>query len=326
MIKWLIAGLVAFVPITFPCWAQTRIKDIASLENTAGQPLIGSGMVMGLPGTGDNGGNTAQVMVTAKVAMGAVAGTRLEAMVLAVSNARSLRGGSLAPTPLRNGAGQIWAIADGPIASTGLVAQSATQMVFQGNAASGTILDGAVLQQDMPPVLDPSTQQIRLMLRNPDFTTAKRVADAINGAMGQKVARMRDNTVIIVTLPSPLPDGTADLMAFIEDIPVTPDRAVNRVVIDSRSGTIISGADIAVAPTAISHGELTIRISERPRAQRSNIEISDSSGQIINSAADGTVESLLTALKASGLTTFDQIAVLQSLHAAGAISAEVISR
>ena len=328
--NWRWIGLIlAMIAFTGPAAAQSRIKDIATLENSGGQALIGTGMVMGLPGTGDNSRDTATVMITAQVSMGGVVGSTVDISVLAMGSARSLRGGTLLPTPLKNGAGQIWAIAQGPITSAGLVAQGAAQTVFQGNAASGTIPGGAVLEHDMPPLLDGSDQPIRLMLHQPDFTTAKRVADAINAAMGQKVARMRDNTVISLNIPPDYPDGAANFMAAIEGLTVVPDRGVNRIVLDARTGTVVAGADIPVAPSAISHGSLTVRITEAPKwsgAARSTIEVSDDSGQILASAPGDTVGSLLASLKAAGLSTFDQMAVLQSLHAAGSITAEVSSK
>lgn len=318
MVRWSPPILVLFMLALSPslAWPQSRIKDLTTLENSGQAALVGTGMIMGLAGTGDNGQDRAAVMITAQLQPGTLAGSSFDVTVLALGNARTLRGGSLLPTPLKGGNGQVWAIAQGPLYLEG----------GPGMRASGTIPGGGVLQQDTPSPLSGADDQIRLMLTAPDFTTAKRIADTINTATGQKIAHMNDNTIITLTIPHDYPDGAAGLIAAVEGLSVTPDQGSNRIIINAQTGTIVAGLDIPVAASAISHGDLTIRIHNSPNPARSTIDISDASGQIITSAAGGTVGSLLSTLRASGLNTRDQISVLYALHSAGAITAEIISR
>lgn len=334
--------------------AQTvRVKDIARIGGMGEASFSALGLVVGLPGTGDSrppagvnlppglrfGRDSAVVMVTARLAPGLRAGGRGDVTVAALGDARSLAGGVLTPTELEGNDRQTYAIAEGPINAGGFSAVGMAASVTRGSPTTGGIAGGAVTERDLPLALGPGGQ-VQVLLNRPDFTTARRVADAINAALGRKLARPLDNAAVGVTVPPDFPDGPANLIASIESAPLTPDRASHQVVVDPRSGTVVAGLDIPLAPVAIGHGPLTVRISEAPQVSqpapfssggrtvvvpRSEIEISQN-GQVIATPRGGTVGDLLAALDAAGVPVLDRIAILQAVRAAGGFDAELVSR
>jgi len=334
--------------------AQSRIKDMATVEGMGDAALVGYGMVVGLAGTGDSplvgrgplppgvrvGRDAAQVMVTTRLPAGAGAGSRLDVAATAVGDARSLAGGVLVPTPLQGGDSLVYAVAEGPVSSGGIGVQTPGQSLTRGGATSGRIPGGAVIERELPTTLTQSGE-IRLRLRNPDFTTAQRMAQAINAAQGRRLARIRDNGTVIVTVPPDAPDGAAGLIAAIESLRVEPDLPAARVVVDRTSGTIIAGQDVRLALAAISHGALTIRVTETPQVSqpgpfssggttrvvpRSDIAVDEGQGAIITLPPGETVGGLLRRLGAAGVPTLDQLAILQALHAAGGMEGELVAR
>ena len=335
--------------------AQSRIKDMAQIQDMGTASLVGYGVVVGLPGTGDSplvsrvpaepgvrvGRNSASVMVTARLAPGMAAGSRADVTVSALGDARSLNGGHLAPTALEGGDRQVYAVAEGPVSSGAYAVEAPGQRLSRGNASGGTIPSGAVVERDLPSALGQGGE-VRFVLRNPDFTTARRMAETINTALGRPLARAKDNALVVVQIPGDMPDGAVGLIAAVEGLPLQADRPANRIVVDSRSGAIVSGLDIPLSGAAISHGALTVRVTEAPQVSqpppfssggrsvvvpRSSIEVDEGGqGGIIALTPGSTVGDLLRRLNAAGLSPLDQLAVLQSLRAAGGLNADLITR
>jgi len=329
---------------------QVRVKDIATIGGMVEAGFTGFGMVVGLSGTGDSrptgpggtfpsGRDAAMVMVTARLAPGLRAGSRVDVTVAATGDARSLAGGTLVPTALEGGDRRVYAVAEGPVSAAGSWAGGASASVTRGSPTAGTIPGGATIEHDLPLALG-TEGEVRFLLRRPDFTTARRLAEAINAALGRKLARPLDNAAVSVKLPPDYPDGAAGLIATAENALLTPDRASRAIVIDSRTGAIVAGLDIPLAPVAISHGDLTIRVQENPQVSqpgpfssggktvvvpRSSVEI-DETDRTVSIPAGGTVGDLLNALGKAGMSALDRIAVLQSVRAAGGFDAELISR
>lgn len=344
----LVLGLAA------PALAQSRIKDIASVQDMGEAVFTGYGAVVGLAGTGDSalasrggtgpgvrvGRDTAAVMVTVRLVPGMRAGSRADVSVAAVGDARSLNGGTLAPTALEGGDRQIYAVAAGPVATGGLSAQGRGQSLSRGATTTGTISGGAMVERDLPLSLGQGGE-VRFLLQNPDFTTAKRLSDTINAALGRPLALARDNASVTVRIPPDYPNGAVGLIAAVEGLPLQSDRPAAKLVVDARTGSIVSGLAIPLAPVAISHGGLSIRVTETPRisqpgpfssggrtvvAQESRIEIGEDGGHVVALPPGSTLGDLLKALRAAEIPTLDQISILQSLRAAGGFDAEMISR
>ncbi|WP_161539692.1 flagellar basal body P-ring protein FlgI [Paramagnetospirillum kuznetsovii] len=340
---------------TSPAWAQSRIKDMATIEGMGDAALVGYGMVVGLSGTGDTplvgrgplppgvrvGRDAAQVMVTARLPAGAGAGSRMDVTIAAIGDARNLSGGVLLPTALEGGNGQVYAVAEGRLAVEGLAIQGRSQSISRGSATTAHIPGGATIERELPTALGQGGE-LRLRLRNPDFTTAKRMAETINAFQGQRLARIKDNGTIIVIVPESQPDGAAGLAAAIEGLRVTADQPASKVVVDAASGAIVAGLDVRLSPAAISHGALTIRVTEAHQVSqpppfsssgatkvvpRSSIDVDDSKGSsIITIPPGGTVGDLLRRLNAAQISTLDQIAILQALRSAGGLEGELVSR
>lgn len=344
------ALLLAALLLAAPAQAQqVRVKDIASVGGMTEAGFSGFGMVVGLAGTGDSrpapggafpsGRNSAMVMVTARLAPGLRAGSRVDVTVSATGDARSLAGGTLVPTALEGGDRRVYAVAEGPVSAAGSWAGGASASVTRGSPSSGTIPGGATIERDLPPALG-SEGEVRFLLRRPDFTTARRLADAVNAALGRKLARPLDNAAVAVAVPPDYPDGAAGLIATAENALLTPDRGGRSVVIDSRTGAVVAGLDIPLAPLAISHGDLTVRVRETPQVSqpapfssggktvvvpRSSVEI-DEADHSVTIPPGGTVGDLLTALSKAGMSALDRIAVLQAVRAAGGFDAELVTR
>ncbi|CCG42531.1 flagellar basal body P-ring protein FlgI [Magnetospirillum molischianum] len=346
----LLAALLLATSFTPTLAQQVRVKDIASVGGMAEAGFTGFGMVVGLSGTGDSrppgpgaafpsGRDSAVVMVTARLAPGLRVGSRVDVTVAATGDARSLAGGTLVPTALEGGDRRIYAVAEGPVAAAGSWAGGIAASVTRGSPTTGTISGGATIERDLPLALG-AEGEVRFLLRRPDFTTARRLAEAINASLGRKLARPLDNAAVSVAVPPDYPDGAAGLIATAENAVLTPDRSGRSVVIDSRTGAIVAGLDIPLAPVAISHGDMTIRVQETPQVSqpapfssggktvivpRSSVEI-DETGRMVAMPAGGTVGDLLNALTKAGMSALDRIAVLQAVRAAGGFDAELVAR
>lgn len=271
-----------------------RIKDIADVEGVRDNQLVGYGLVVGLPGTGDRlrtaiftrqslvgmlerlGVNTrdnearldtrniAAVMVTANLPAFAQPGSRIDVAVSSLGDASNLTGGTLLVTPLLGADGAVYAVAQGAVATGAIAARGAGGSIARGVPTSARISSGAIVERAVPYSLA-GRDHVRLALRNPDFTTAQRIAAAINGR-GGNVARAVDPRTVLLTL------GGRDPMSFItqiEQLRVTPDQ-VARVIVEEASGTIVMGEQVRVSTVAIAQGNLTIRITETPQVSQPN--------------------------------------------------------
>ncbi|WP_243453841.1 flagellar basal body P-ring protein FlgI [Sandaracinobacteroides saxicola] len=339
-----------------------RIKDIASVVGVRGNHLVGYGLVIGLAGTGDRlrnapftqeslgamlermgvnvrdtqprTQNIAAVMVTATLPPFARAGTPLDVQVSAIGDASNLQGGTLVATNLKGLDGNVYAVAQGPVAVSGFAARGAAASVSRGSPTSARIAGGAIVEQEINFAL-PDTGNFRLALRNPDFTTASRVATAIRGA--GLAATALDNATVEVAIPAGQLGGMTAAVGTIENLAVDVDQ-VARVVIDEASGTVVIGENVRVSKVAIAHGALTIAVTERPVVSqpnafaggqtaivpRSDVQVDDGSGAKL-ATLDGTasLKSLVAGLNALGVSPRDLITILQALRTAGALQASI---
>jgi len=362
--KRLAAGIVAALLLAPPAAAQqVRIKDIADVEGVRDNQLVGYGLVVGLNGTGDRlrsavftrqslvgmlerlGVNTrdnerqldtrnvAAVMVTANLPPFARPGSRIDIAVSALGDATNLTGGTLLVTPLLGADGEVYAVAQGAIATGAISARGAAASVTRGVPTSGRIANGAIVEREIPFTLA-SRDRIRLSLRNPDLTTARRIAAAINAAMRGEVAQAADSRTVTVSLGGRSP---VEFLSRIEQLRVEPDQ-VARVVIDEASGTIVMGANVRVSTVAIAQGNLTIRITETPQVSQPNplaggetvvvprttVEVDDQRERRLGVLPQAvTLQDLVRGLNSLGVGPRDLITILQAIKAAGALQAEL---
>ncbi|MBP0445991.1 flagellar basal body P-ring protein FlgI [Roseomonas sp. SSH11] len=359
----LCAALLASL-LAAPAGAQVRIKDIADIEGVRENQLVGYGLVVGLPGTGDRlrsaiftrqslvgmlerlGVNTrdqerqldtrnvAAVMVTANLPAFARPGSRVDIAVSSLGDASNLTGGTLLVTPLLGADGEVYAVAQGAVATGAIGARGQAASVQRGVPTSARIASGAVVERELPFELG-GRDRIRLSLRNPDFTTAQRMAAVINRAAGAGSATATDpRTVVLMTAGRDI----ARLLTDIEQLRVEPDQAA-RVVIEEASGTIVMGANVRVSTVAIAQGNLTIRVTETPQVSqpgplsrngetvvvpRTGIEVDDQRERRLGILPRSvTLEELVRGLNSLGVGPRDLITILQSIKAAGALQAEL---
>ena len=361
----LAALAAALLALSAPASASSaRIKDVVDVEGVRDNMLIGYGLVVGLNGTGDSlnnspfteqslvgmlermGVNTrgtnlrtknvAAVMVTATLPPYSAQGTRIDATVSAMGDSKSLLGGTLLVTPLLGADGEVYAVAQGPIAVSGFSAQGQGASVTRGVPTSGRISSGAIVEREIQFSLD-ELPVLRLSLRNPDFTTAQRVATAINIQLRGNRAQATDPSSVLLSVPEARRGDIVGLITEIEQLRVTPDQ-VARVVVDEKSGVIVMGENVRISTVAIAQGNLTIRVTETPQVSqpgpfsqgetavvpRTDIQVDDQSNNrlaVMNSGV--TLQELVQSLNALGVGPRDMIAILQSIKAAGALQAEI---
>ncbi len=358
----LAAGAAALALACAPAAAASRIKDLADVEGVRENLLIGYGLVVGLDGTGDRIRNTpftreslvsmlermgvnirselldteniAAVMVTANLPAFATQGTRIDVSVSALGDAESLRGGVLLVTPLHGADGEVYAIAQGPVAVSGFVARGDAASLTRGVPTNGRIANGALVERELAFRLG-EQQSVRLALRNADFTTARRVADAINAKLGSG-AEVVDPGTVRIERPSAYPGDMVALIGAIEGLAVEPDH-VAKVVIDEAAGVIVVGDDVRVSTVAIAQGPLTISVSETPQASqpspfsergdtvvlpRTALEAEDGEGRM-KIVRGVRLAELVDGLNALGVSPRDMIAILQAIKASGALQADI---
>jgi flagellar P-ring protein precursor FlgI len=351
--------------LTAPAEAASRIKDIADFEGVRENQLVGYGLVMGLQGTGDslrncpmtkqsltsileklgtnardgnlNGKNAAAVMITANLPAFAQQGSKIDVTVSALCDAKSLAGGQLVATPLQGADQQTYAVAQGPVAIGGFSAEgSSGSSVTKGVPTVGRIASGASIEREI--LFDLADQnQLRLALRNPDFTTAERVATAINQAMGPGVATAANPGTIVLDRAASKAPNMVSLLTSIERLPIEPDNAA-RITINETSGVIVISEHVRVSPVAIAQGALTITVSEQPAVSQpapfaregetvvvpqSNIKVDEFQGGFALLQDGVSLKVLVDGLNALGVGPRDMISILQALKTAGAIQAEI---
>ncbi len=355
-------GLAAFAATA--AHAYSRIKDIADVEGVRENMLVGYGLVVGLNGTGDSlrnapgtqqslqamlerlgvntrganisSGNVAAVIVTANLPPFSTQGSRIDITVSALGDAKNLQGGTLLVTPLLGADGNVYAIGQGQIAISGFSAQGQASSVTRGVPTSGRISAGAIVEREIQFELA-TLKSLRLALRNPDFTTAKRMSDAINNFVGSKVANATDPGTVRVAMPTAYQGNMVGLLTDIEQLRVQPDLPA-KVVIDEASGIIVMGSDVRVSGVAIAQGNLTIRVTEFPEVSqpapfsdgettvvpRTDVQIDEATDRKLTVLRAGvSLQQLVNGLNALGVGPRDMIAILQAIKAAGALQAEI---
>ena len=357
-----VAALIAICDAV-PAGAASRIKDLANIEGVRQNQLIGYGLVVGLNGTGDTlnnipftkqslqamlerlgvnirgqalrTGNVAAVMVTANLPAFGTQGTRLDVTVSALGDAKSLQGGTLLVTPLLGADGNVYAVAQGSLAIGGFQVEGEAAKITRGVPTVGRIANGAIIEREIEFALN-KLNQVRLALRNPDFTTAKRIAGAINDFIGGATAEPLDPSTVQITMPQKYAGNVVSLLTEIEQLQIEPDLA-GKIVIDERSGIIVMGRDVRVSTVAMAQGNLTVTISERPlvsqpaplsRGQtvvvpRSRVSVRED-GRGLALVNDGmSLQQLVDGLNALGIGPRDMISILQAIKASGAIQADI---
>ena len=287
-------SLICAAPLAM---AQTvRIKDLADFEGVRDNMLVGYGLVVGLNGTGDSLNraiftresllgmlerlgvnartanndmrtrNLAAVMVTATLPPFARQGTKIDVNVATLGDASSLLGGTLLVTPLVGADSEVYAVAQGTVAIGGFAARGQAATLTRGVPTSGRVANGAIVEREVGFEMD-AMEQVRLTLRNPDLTTARRVMQAVNAFVGNGVARQTDPSTVVVKVPDSYRGNVVGLLADIEGLPVEPDQ-VARIVIDERTGVIVMGENVRISTVAVAQANLTIRITETPQVSQ----------------------------------------------------------
>lgn len=359
----LIAMLILCGPS--PVLASSRIKDITTVRGVSDLQLVGYGLVLGLKGSGDSlkgapftdqalqtmleslgvnvkdmtlrSKNVAGVIVTADLPAFIGPGARIDIHVSSLGDAASLAGGSLVMTPLYAADGQKYATAQGPIVVTGFDANGAAERVTQGTPTSARVPNGAIVERTHA-VQREESDRVYLELRNPDFTTATRVSDAVNkfaiALWRQPIARELDMRVIEIMLPKKV--RPARLLADIGELTIEPNIPA-RVVIDDRTGTIVIGQDVTISTVAVTHGSITVQVSELPTVSQPNpfsegqtvvvpdteVAVQQTGGQI-RFLGGANLQTLVAGLNAMGLKPTGIVAILQAIKSAGALNAELI--
>jgi flagellar P-ring protein precursor FlgI len=366
----LLGTLPGLAVMSLPADATSRIKDIADFEGVRDNQLVGYGLVVGLDGTGDDikkkapftresligmlerlgvkvnrdntdleTSNLAAVMVTATLPAFARQGGEIDVNVASLGNATSLQGGTLLATPLIGADGEVYAVSQGQITIGGFKASGAAETVVRGVPTSGRIVRGAIVEREVPFELA-SLPSIKLSLRNPDFTTAQRMSDAINAAIGAGTAQLVDSGTVQLNATR-FPGGPAALLTNVEQLPIEPDQQA-RVVIDENTGVIVMGENVRISKVAIAQGNLTIRVTETPQVSqpspfsstgvttvvpRTNIQIQDDKTRKLAVLPTSlTLEQLVTGINSLGVGPRDLISILQSIKAAGALQADIVTQ
>lgn len=359
----LLAALILLLgPLVRPVQA-IRLKDIATFKGVRPNQLIGNGLVVGLNGTGDGTNvdfstqelanmlsqlginvsrdkvkvkNIATVAVTALLPPFARVGSKIDILVSSLGDAKSLQGGTLLLTPLKGVDGQVYALGQGPVSVGGFAASGeAGGGVTKNHPTAGRIANGATVEREIP-INFLEKDNFTISLNDADFTTSQRAVAAINRALHGNYALSQDGGTINVKLPPKYKDQVVPLLASLENLEIVPD-SVAKVVLDERNGTVVMGANVRLSTVAIAHGNLMVRIKERPRisqplpfSQGQTVVVPDSTvttqegeSRLMVLPEGVSIGQVVQALNAIGVTPRDLIAILQAIKAAGALQAEL---
>ncbi|MEQ8287427.1 flagellar basal body P-ring protein FlgI [Thalassospira sp.] len=359
-------GMLALTQLT-PAHAQSRIKDIADFEGVRDNMLVGYGLVVGLNGTGDDLGdaeftrqsmvamlerlginvreqiedvdsdNIAAVMVTATLPPFSRQGARIDVSISAIGTSESLQGGTLLVTPMVGADGEVYAVAQGNLAVGGFSAGGNAETIVKGVPTSARIASGGIVEREIDFNLN-SMQDMSVILRNPDFTTARRISDAINAYLGEVSARASDPGTVRLNIPDRYDQNVVALLTDIEQLRVEPDQ-IARVVIDENTGTIVMGENVRINRVAIAQGNLTIRVTESQQVSqpspfsdagttevvdRTNIEVDEDEDNQLGVLESGvSLQELVNGLNSLGVGPRDMITILQAIKTSGALQAEI---
>lgn len=345
-------------------FASVRIKDIADFAGARDNMLVGYGLVVGLNGTGDDltrsiftresligmlerlgvnardtnlrAKNVAAVMVTATMSSFARQGTHLDISVSAMGDAQNLQGGTLVVTPLLGADGEVYAVAQGEVTVAGFSARGQGAVVVKGVPTAGRIANGAIVERELAFDMR-AMPYLNISLRNPDFTTAERMAAAIDMALGLPLAAAVDSNTVRLTIPQARRGDLVGLITQIEQLRIEPDQ-VARVVINEADGVIVMGENVRISTVAVAQGSLTVRITETPQVSqpaplsngrttvtpKTNIEVDEKNNRRLAVLPQGvTIQELVGSLNALGIGPRDMIAILQTIKSAGAMQADL---
>ncbi|HVY08465.1 MAG TPA: flagellar basal body P-ring protein FlgI [Burkholderiales bacterium] len=361
----LVAGALAFGPLAKPAHAD-RLKEIAKVQGVRDNQLLGYGLVVGLDGTGDqttqtpfttqslqamlsqlgiqlppNAGSTMQlknvaaVMVTATLEAFARAGQTLDLTVSSLGNAKSLRGGTLLMTPLKGVDGQVYALAQGNVLVGGVGAAANGSKVQVNHLAVGRIPNGATVEREVATTIGRG-EFVYLEANATDFDTTRQIVKAINAFMGPDLANAVDGRVVRVRAPLEQ-DKRVEFLAHLENLDVVPAKAVAKVILNARTGSVVMNQTVTIEPCAVAHGNLSVIISTEPvisqpgafsggttvQAQKSNIEIREDKGGLVTMPAGVSLAEVVKALNSIGATPQDLLAILQAMKSAGVLRADL---
>ncbi|WP_299643453.1 flagellar basal body P-ring protein FlgI [Devosia sp.] len=343
--------------------AAARIKDVVNIEGVRDNQLVGYGLVVGLNGTGDGlnnspftkqslqamlerlgvntrgenmrTANVAAVMVTANLSAFATQGSRLDVNVAALGDSSSLQGGTLLVTPLLGADGEVYAIAQGSVTINGFSAEGDAASVVSGVPTTGRISSGGLIEREIGFVLG-AQRTLRLALRNPDLTTSRRIALAINDFIGIPCATPEDPATIRLNLPRNFNGNIVDLLTDIEQLVVETDLPA-KIIIDENSGIIVMGKDVRVSTVAVAQSNLTVTIAESPTVvqpnalslgqtavePRTDLSVNTTETNLAVVRESVSLQELVDGLNALGISPRDLIAILQAVKASGALQAEI---
>jgi flagellar P-ring protein FlgI len=351
--------------LTFPATraaSMSRIKDIAHVQGVRDNQLLGYGLVVGLDGSGDSRqtrfttqtlsnllklegvvvdprsiqvSNTAAVMVTATLPPFARMGGKIDVTVSSIGDADSLQGGVLLMTPLRAANGEVFAVAQGAVSIGGFAARTATASVQRNQPTAGRIPQGALVEREVGFELR-GRPTLRLILHDADFSTANRVAQVVNRRLSLSVAEPLDSRTVEIAVPESYRDRVVEFISQIENEALEVDR-VAKVVMNEKTGTIIFGGQVKIAPVTIVHGALTVQIGTQFAISQPapfsdgqtvvvpehTVEVEEHSGPPVTIGEGASIEDVVRALNAIGATPRDILAIIQAIRAAGALQSEL---
>jgi flagellar P-ring protein precursor FlgI len=340
-----------------------RIKDIAAFDGVRENQLIGYGLVVGLNSSGDSTqtsfpvqslvgvlermgvtinratiavNNVAAVMVTAQLPPFAKQGNRLDVLVSSLGDAKSLAGGTLLMAPLKGADGQVYAVAQGPVLTNSFSYSGQASSAIKNHPTAGTVPGGALIERELPNVLA-GKKVLKLNLHQEDFTTASRVAIAINERFKEEVATPADPGCVQVTVPVPYLNRVVEFVSVLERLEVNPD-VTARVVMNERTGTIVMGENVRISTVAVAHGNLTVVMKEKPQVSqpapmssggttkvvpRTDLKVTEDKANISLLREGANLGDVVRGLNTLGVTPRDLLGIMQAIKAAGALNAEL---
>lgn len=354
--------IIVFIAGSFPAQAnKVRIKDVTHIDGIRDNQLVGYGIVVGLPGTGDNSrstqitnvsmlknlgtiidspndikqGNTAAVIITATLPPFARSGDRLDVLVSSIADAKSLEGGVLVQTHLLAPNGEVVAVAQGPLSVGGTSVAAGGSSVRTTIVTSARVPNGAIIERDITTPIGDDTG-IKLVLRRNDFTMAARIAETVSARLAP--ARAIDGSAIRVIIPHNFQDDRIRFISLLENITLQSAETQAKVVINERTGTIVIGNEVKLLPAAVAHGNLSVTVrtstevyqpgpmsfvGETIAVETTDIEVKKEEGRLVEVPANANLGELVRALNSIGVTPYDLISILQALNAAGSLQAQL---
>lgn len=343
-----------------------RVKDLAGIAGVRDNPLLGYGLVVGLDGTGDSASavtfteqslrsmlvqygitippgtrlqpkNVAAVTISAVLPPFSKPGQQIDVTISSLGTAKSLRGGTLLMSPLRGADGEVYAVAQGNLVVGGLGVEGADGSTLAINVPSvGRIPRGASVERAVPTPFG-NGEHVIFNLHEPDFTSARRLVDGINEALGTPEAEALDAVSVAVRAPAGASERVA-FVSFLEELEIEPGESAGKVIVNSRTGTVVIGSHVTVGPAAVAHGSLVVRITESARVSQpaplaegetvvvpeSRIEVTAEDSRLFELARGTTLSDVVQAINDVGAAPGDLVAILEALHQAGALRAQLI--